>query len=188
MNHLFCTEVSQENEIKVNIRWMSRKDMKEVLKIENECFEFAWTEKEFMSNLWQRNCVGWVAEYQGRIIGFMVYKNLKNKIHLLNIATLSEFRRQGVGTQLVAKLITKLGNQRRRIMLEVRETNLPAQLFLRFIGFRAIEILRDFYDETNEDAYQMVYKYQELESLQQTLQPIRVSEDNRRMTADIRHQ
>ena len=178
MKSLFCTNVTRENEIKVSIRWMLRRDMEEVLEIENECFEFAWVEDDFMRCLRQRNCIGMVAEYQGRVVGFMIYELLKTKIHLLNVATFSEFRRKGVGTQLVAKLIAKLGNQRRsRITLEVRETNLPAQVFLRSLGFLAVDILRDFYDETNEDAYQMVYKYQDFEPAQYSFQqPSRVSE------------
>ncbi len=160
----------REREIKVNIRWMVRRDMKEVLEIENECFEYAWTEDDFMRCLRQRNCIGMVAEYLGRVVGFMIYELPKTKIHLLNVATLSEFRRMGVGTQMVAKLIGKLGNQRRnRITLEVRETNLPAQLFLRSLSFRATEILPSFYDDAQEDAYRMVYKHQEPELIQHTV-------------------
>jgi len=177
MNSLLCTNVTRENEIKVSIRWMSRRDMKEVLEIESECFEFAWDEDDFMQCLQQRNCIGMVAEYQGRVVGFMIYELQKTKIHLLNVATLSKFRRKGVGAQLVAKLIAKLGNQRRsRITLEVRETNLPAQLFLRSLGFLAVDILHGFYDETNEDAYQMVYRHQESGPVQRVFQPVRMSE------------
>jgi ribosomal-protein-alanine N-acetyltransferase len=42
-------------------------------------------------------------------------------------------------------------------VLEVRETNLPAQLFFRSLGFRAISVLKDFYQDTTEDAYLMHY-------------------------------
>jgi ribosomal-protein-alanine N-acetyltransferase len=44
-------------------------------------------------------------------------------------------------------------------MLEVRETNLPAQLFFRGMGFKAISLLKDFYEDTTEDAYLMQYRY-----------------------------
>ncbi len=162
MENLLNMRVSCRNEVKVHIRWMVRRDMPEVLAIEKECFEFAWSEEEFLRCLRQRNCIGMVAEYEGRVAGFMIYELPKTKIHLLNIATLPEYRRLGIGTQMIAKLIGKLGNQRRtRISLEVRETNLAAQLFLRSAGFRATEILRNFYEETAEDAYLMQYRHQE---------------------------
>ena len=43
--------------------------------------------------------------------------------------------------------------------LEVRETNLPAQIFFRESGFRAVSVLRDYYQDTTEDAYVMQYRY-----------------------------
>ena len=49
--------------------------------------------------------------------------------------------------------------RRNRILLEIRETNLDAQLFFRDSGFRAISVLRDFYDDTTEDAYLMQFRY-----------------------------
>ena len=62
---------------------------------------------------------------------------------------------------MLAKLLGKLPHERRnRIMLEVRETNLEAQLFFKSIGFKAISVLRDFYDDTDEDAYLMQFRYQ----------------------------
>ena len=62
---------------------------------------------------------------------------------------------------MVAKLVSKLSYDRRtRITLEVRETNLDAQLFFRNQGFRATSVLRNFYDDTPEDAYFMQYLYQ----------------------------
>ena len=66
---------------------------------------------------------------------------------------------------MLAKLTAKLSTQRRtRILLEVRETNLAAQLFFRGQGFRAVSVLRDFYDDTTEDAYLMQYRYRPVES------------------------
>jgi ribosomal-protein-alanine N-acetyltransferase len=61
---------------------------------------------------------------------------------------------------MVKKLISKLSHDRRsRIQLEIRETNLPAQLFFRTLGFRATSVLRQFYEDTPEDAYLMQYRY-----------------------------
>jgi ribosomal-protein-alanine N-acetyltransferase len=44
-------------------------------------------------------------------------------------------------------------------MLEVRETNLDAQLFFRSMGFKAITVLHEFYEDTPEDAYLMQFRY-----------------------------
>jgi len=150
----------QKREVRVHIRWMIRRDMPEVLDIETESFEFPWMEEDFIRCLRQRNCIGMVAEHEDRVVGFMIYELHKNRIHALNFAVAEKYRRQGVGSQMVAKLIAKLSAQRRsRILLEVRETNLAAQLFFRENGFRAVSVLRAYYEDTPEDAYLMQYRY-----------------------------
>jgi len=145
---------------KVHIRWMIRRDMPDVLRIEESSFEFPWAEEDFLKCLRLRNCIGMVAEHEDQVVGFMIYELHKTRLHILNFAVASEFHRRGVGTSMVDKLVGKLSTQRRtRIQLEVRETNLAAQLFFRGQGFRAVSVLHDFYDDTPEDAYFMQYRY-----------------------------
>ncbi len=144
----------------VHIRWMIRRDMAEVLAVEAQSFEFPWSEEDFIRCLRQRNCIGMVAEQHERVVGFMIYELHKNRLHVLNFAVHKDMRRRGIGAQMLRKLVSKLSPQRRsRIMLEVRETNLDAQLFFREQGFKAISLLRDFYEDTTEDAYLMQFRY-----------------------------
>lgn len=144
-----------------HIRWMIRRDMAEVLCIESEIFgEHRWYEDAFVHCLRQRNCIGMVAERRDQVAGFMIYELHKNRLHILNFAVAPECQRQGVGRAMVDKLTSKLShNRRNRIMLEVRETNLDALLFFRSLGFHAISVLRDFYVDSEEDAYLMQYRY-----------------------------
>ena len=146
--------------VPVHIRWMIRRDMAEVLNIESHSFEFPWSEEDFVRCLRQRNCIGMVAEHHERVIGFMIYELHRNRLHILNFCVHPDLRRRRVGDQMIGKLVSKLSPQRRnKIMLEVRETNLDAQLFFRNLGFRAVSLLREFYEDTPEDAYLMQYRY-----------------------------
>jgi len=150
----------QQQEARLHIRWMIRRDMAEVLEIENESFEFPWSEEEFIRCLRQRNCIGMVADCDDKVVGFMVYELHKTRLHILNFAVGHAWRRQGIGRKMAGKLVGKLSAQRRtRIVLEVRETNLDAQIFFRAQGFRAVNVLRDFYEDTTEDAYLMQFRY-----------------------------
>jgi [ribosomal protein S18]-alanine N-acetyltransferase len=150
----------QQQQVRVHIRWMIRRDMPEVLDIERQSFEFPWLSDDFTRCLRQRNCIGMIAESEDRLVGFMIYELHKTRIHVLNFAVAADCHRQGVGSQMVAKLAGKLSSQRRsRIVLEVRETNLAAQLFFRDAGFRAVSVLRNFYEDTPEDAYLMQFRY-----------------------------
>src|SRR5712691_4648717 len=145
---------TEKETVRVHIRWMIRRDMPEVLQTEQESFEFAWTEEDFLRCLRQRNCIGMVAEQGEKVVGFMIYELHKSKLHILNFAVQPAHRRSGVGAQMVAKLISKLSSHRRtKITLEVRETNLPAQLFFRTQGFKAMRVLRAYYDDSGEDAF-----------------------------------
>lgn len=146
----------------VHIRWMIRRDMTEVLAIERESFEFPWFEEDFIRCLRQRNCIGMVAEHGERVVGFMIYELHKTRLHILNFAVAADMRRRGIGTQMASKLVSKLSSQRRaRITLEVRETNLAAQLFFKQSGFRATNVLRAFYEDSPEDAYLMQFHYRD---------------------------
>lgn len=143
----------------VHIRWMIRRDMPAVLDIEGQSFEFPWSEEEFIRALRQRNCIGMVAELNEVVVGFMIYELHKNRLHILNFAVHHDYRRQNVGKSMIEKLVSKLSSQRRsRILLEVRETNLPAQLFFKSVGFKAVSVLREFYEDSPEDAYVMQFR------------------------------
>lgn len=153
------TNRTEKEQIRVHIRWMIRRDMPEVLQTEQESFDHPWTEEDFLRCLRQRNCIGMVAEQGEKVVGFMIYELHKAKLHILNFAVHPDFRRSSVGNQMVAKLISKLSSHRRtRITLEVRETNLYAQLFFRAQGFKAVRVLRDYYDDSGEDAFLMQYQ------------------------------
>jgi ribosomal-protein-alanine N-acetyltransferase len=148
---------------------MIRRDMPAVLAIEKSCFDYPWDENDFVRCLRQRNCIGMVAEASEIIVGFFVYELQEHKLHLLNMAVQEDCRYRSIGSQMVKKLISKLSNDRRsRIICEVRETNLDAQLFFQRLGFRATAILPQFYLTCDcregemppeEDAYQFEYRY-----------------------------
>jgi ribosomal-protein-alanine N-acetyltransferase len=141
---------------------MIRRDMPEVLSIEQEAFEFPWSDEDFTRCLRQRNCIGMVAEVGDSVVAFMIYELHRTRLQVLNFAVRRSHRRLAIGTQMMGKLFAKLSLERRdRILLEVRERNLPAQLFFRSLGYRAISVLKDFYEDSTEDAYLMQYQAHE---------------------------
>ena len=148
----------------VHIRWMIRRDMPDVMGIELGSFEYPWTEDDFLRCLRQRSCIGMVAERGDSIIGFMIYELQRTRLNVLNFAVAPTARRTGIGGLLVAKLVYKLCSHRRqKITLAVREGNTAAQLFFRAHRFQAAKVLRGYYEDSGEDAYQMEYTPAETE-------------------------
>lgn len=154
--------LAKKTQNRVHIRWMIRRDMNDVLATERHSFDYAWTEEDFLRCLRQRNCIGMVAEMNDRVVGFMIYELHKNKLHVLNFAVAPGCRRMGIGAQMVAKLIAKLSSHRRsKITLAIRERNLAAQLFFRGLDFRAVKVLRNYYEDSREDAFLMEFHVEE---------------------------
>lgn len=149
--------------IKPHVRWMIRRDMPEVMETEQLCFEFPWSEEQFINCLREMSCIGMIAEHNEQVVGHMVYGLRKGWLHILNFAVHPSVQRLGVGTTMVEKLKSKLSCIRRnRLVLEIRDSNLDAHLFFRAMGFEAVDIFRDFFTN-GEDAYQFVYYHQKTE-------------------------
>jgi ribosomal-protein-alanine N-acetyltransferase len=145
--------------LRTHIRWMIRRDMREVLAIESGSQERPWCEEEFLARLRQRNCIGMVAEHNEKVIGFMVYELHKGRLELINMAVDPGQFRRWVGTQMINRLKEKLSSHRRReIVAAVRETNLDMQLFLRSQGFLARKVHRRYFGDTDEDAFVMSFE------------------------------
>lgn len=141
----------------MELRWMIRRDLPQVLHIESESFRRPWSEEEFLRQLRQRNAIGMVAtDGSDEVYGFMIYALSRQELHLLNLAVAVPYRLQGIGRTLFEKLRGKLSLQRRdRIVASVEEYNVPAQLFLRRCGCRAVRVLRNHFAPPDDhvDAY-----------------------------------
>lgn len=145
----------------VHVRWMIDRDMPQVIAIEDQSFEYAWDEREFRRLLALRNVIGMVAEVGEVVVGYMVYMLEKRNIELMNLAVHPAWRRLGVGSQMTSKLKSKLSTHRRtQIGLDVRETNVPAQVFFREQRFFAYRTIRNHFSDSREDAYRFMYLLQ----------------------------
>lgn len=142
----------------VQLRWMIRRDLPEVVQLEQQSAECCWVEEDFLRCLQQRNCAAVVAVHDEKVVGVLVYESHKARLHLLNLVVHQQWRRLGVGERLIADLVTKLSYRRDRILLEVRETNLGAQLFFQKNGFRATGVTRRYFPDTYEAAFLLEYR------------------------------
>ncbi len=142
----------------ITIRWMLRKDIPQVEAIENSVFEFPWRHDEFPRCLIRRNCIGMVAQRRDWVMGYMIYSLHKSRLNILNFAVHPLTRYCGIGRMMCEKLKGKLSQQRRtRIIADIRDSNVDAQLFFAAMGFKAAGVMPSYYDETPDDAYRFRY-------------------------------
>jgi ribosomal-protein-alanine N-acetyltransferase len=145
----------------LHIRWLCHRDLDDVAEIELFAFDDPWCAEEFADFLKSRNRIGMVAEHDERVVGYMLYELLPHGIGLVNLAAAPWLARRKIGSQLLARLAGKLAQQRRtEIFCRVAEANLPAQLFFRACGFRAIGVDRGWFAGRHgeEDAIQFRYQ------------------------------
>jgi|SRR3989344_6515599 len=106
-----------------------------------------------------------VAQHNGQVVGFAIYKLYPGRIHLFIVAVHPDWRRKGIGSRMLEMIITKLNLKKPLItMEEVRDGNLGFHLFLRDFrkkigksGFIATKVIWGFFEDTGEDAY--VFKF-----------------------------
>jgi ribosomal-protein-alanine N-acetyltransferase len=133
-------------------------DLEALAAIEEASFPNAWSRDALAGFLQREDSDCRVIELAGRVVGFFVVLIEPDRLHMVNIAVDPEFRRRGLALHALDR-IDELALERgaEQIVLEVRETNLDAQLLYRKAGYRAVEIVSGYYN--GEDAYRMVKRF-----------------------------
>lgn len=119
----------------MDIRWMSSKDVSVV----NSISECSGIEVSIERLARKRDFICVVAEISKSVRGFALYRIGKEKISIKHLAVESDFRRMGIASSLVSRVLSKMDSRRSRVETVVSEYNLDAHLFLRSMGFRAEE-------------------------------------------------
>lgn len=139
--------------MEISLRWMKRSDLDVVRAIHLMAGDYR--PSEFIEEeIKKSNSVCIVAEAADRIVAFMFYEMRPTMIKMTYLAVDPTFKRKGVGSALVSKLISKLSEKRNRLVFFVSEYNLEIQLFLRDLGFKAIQV------RPREDGGGCDYKFQ----------------------------
>jgi [ribosomal protein S18]-alanine N-acetyltransferase len=132
---------------------MEPSDIGAVIAIQSASPEIAqWTTGDY--DLAHRpSTFGSVAEDQKGIVGFLVVRQVLDEIEILNIAVLAEFRRKGIGTELlIAAMKDAADRGAGKAYLEVRASNSQAIEFYKRHGFKRLARRVQYYESPREDA------------------------------------
>jgi ribosomal-protein-alanine N-acetyltransferase len=126
------------------------KDLAEIAAIQAACPEAAqWQPEDYLGLDFR------VSICEGRIAGFAVSRNTgPGERELLNLAVAPEFRRRGIGAELVRSLQTEPAVC---VFLEVRESNHGARAFYKDLGFQEVGIRHGYYHLSHESAIVMKF-------------------------------
>jgi [ribosomal protein S18]-alanine N-acetyltransferase len=142
----------------VTIRAAALKDVPAMLAIEQKAPGAAhWTSEQY--NKLVDSGVVLVAEkaeatgQAGRLCGFICAKAVAGEWEIENMAVSAELLRRGIADELMQELIRRAkGDSASAILLEVRESNLPARGLYEKHGFRKVGRRLLYYTVPAEDA------------------------------------
>ena len=110
-----------------------------------------WTREQFARLV--GNGVVLVAEHVAEVSGFICANTLSNDWEIENIVVDAEFLRRGIADALLRALIQRAKNEAASsLLLEVRESNLPARRLYEKHAFRELGRRRMYYKGPLEDA------------------------------------
>ena len=141
----------------VGLRRMSAADVPVAHSILTESPEATiWSEEGLLASVAQDLC--WVAERRGRVAGFLVGRAAADEFEILNLAVSREFRRQGIGAQLVGEALKQARDGgAAQVHLEVRASNEAAIALYARLGFGVRGRRTNYYRDPAEDAVLLVW-------------------------------
>ena len=139
------------------IRKMAVEDLEQVVAIDQRSFSLPWPPRSFyfeVTNNPAARC--WVADMDGKIIAMLVAWFIVDEIHIATIATHPDFRRQGLGADMLAHTL-QFAKEEGAVtsFLEVRESNTAAMGMYQKFGYVETGRREGYYADNGEDAILM---------------------------------
>ena len=146
--------MSAQLDLEPRYRRMTAADLDAIVAIENAIYPHPWTRGNFADSLAAGyHC--WVVERGGEMAGYTVASSAAGEAHLLNLSVTAPWQGRGLGREIL-RFVVKLARDygARRILLEVRPSNLAAIALYASSGFAEIGRRRGYYPagDAREDA------------------------------------
>jgi len=136
---------------------MKRRDLKEIMAIEQDVFPEPWSLNIFNSELALRRGRSYRTGRIGKALA--AYRGLMfvdEEAHVTTIAVAPDFQRRGVATAVMLDIVADArAEKKRHLSLEVAASNGRAQGLYRRFGFAPVGVRKNYYPVTGEDAFVM---------------------------------
>lgn len=134
---------------------MEPRHIEDILLVERECFSDPWSEAMFSEEISGKFAHYYVAETDGKAVGYMGMWALSGEGHITNVAISPSYRRKGYAKALIEHFTEIAKEENLEFMtLEVRASNTPAIKLYESFGFVQVGVRKKYY-ENREDALLM---------------------------------
>ena len=141
-------------ERKIILRRAASDDIGVILDLQQQAPEAAaWSQADYAGLLPAAGTLCLLAEAAGKVVGFLLARQMTDEMEILNLAVAPDSRRQGIGRRLVGEALARGQAQGvRQWWLEVRASNQSARAFYRALGFIEARRRPQYYRNPPEDA------------------------------------
>lgn len=140
----------------MNIEKVSMDDINEMLKIEKKSFASHWSKQTFIDEFSAENGHYIEMKDNKKICGYTGFRHVLDEGHITTLAVHPKYRKKGIGTKLIEQLLVDAKERGlKKLFLEVRQSNVPAQKIYKKLGFKVIDRRREYYQHPVEDALVM---------------------------------
>lgn len=135
-------------------------DMDAIFALNQLSFSEAWSKKSLLDVMLAGFDL-YVCTYENVLLAYLLSQDILDETHIMQIAVLPEYQRQGIGRQLTRHLL-KDKSEQSLVLLEVRASNIAAQSMYQNLGFKHIGRRKGYYTakksgDMREDAIVMQY-------------------------------
>ena len=133
---------------------VSMEDVEAMRAVERASFTSPWSLEMYLAELKNPEVSFFFLARSGdAVVGFCSFWRVLDELHINNLAVLPEYRREGIGAALLARVLRegrRLGAG--RATLEVRRSNAAAARLYERFGFHVAGVRRGYYTNPVEDA------------------------------------
>ena len=138
---------------------MIEADIPAVLVIEGLSFSNPWSDATFRGEVQNKGIsfpVVIVHEPDQKVVGYIIYWQIRDEVQITNLAVHPDFRGRGIGETVLAVILKEVRAKGATfVTLEVRSSNTPAVSLYRKLGFKVLGTRKGYYGNPVEDAYVM---------------------------------
>jgi [ribosomal protein S18]-alanine N-acetyltransferase len=138
----------------LRLRRLELGDLDAIERIERVSYPTPWSRSMFATELAKPSSLslGAIDETEA-LVGYLVLSRYVDAWHVMNVAVAPEWRRKGVASALLRRLLDETEDDvPRGYTLEVRVSNVGAIALYERFGFKAKGVRRGYYTDNREDA------------------------------------
>ena len=137
----------------IELEKMTQTHVAQVAEIEKLCFSDPWSENSVASELNNPLSLWLVALDGATVAGYIGSQSVEGEADMMNVAVHPDYRRQGIGRELVTGLVSALKEKGvYSLALEVRASNAPAIALYEQMGFAQVGVRPNYYRNPKENA------------------------------------